>query len=43
MKIDLKTKILRIIAAPVMILLSLILIFDLKRMEEEERQRELDQ
>jgi hypothetical protein len=42
MKVDLKTRLLRIVATPIMLVLSFILIFDLKRMEEEERQRELD-
>jgi hypothetical protein len=39
---SLKTRVLQIAAMPFIMLLGLILIFDLKRMEEEERQRELD-
>ncbi|WP_258761803.1 hypothetical protein [Bradyrhizobium arachidis] len=42
MKVTLTDRLLQIVATPIMMLLSLILIFDMKRLEEEERQRELD-
>ena len=39
---SLKDRLLQIVATPIVMLLSLVLIFDLKRLEEKERQRELD-
>jgi hypothetical protein len=42
MKLMLKDRLIQIVAAPIMMLLSLILLFGLKHLEEEERQRELD-